>query len=109
MGRFTYDGAITVDFDDRVLAHLQVVIGQKLRRGEPFHFTWRNHASLGDGRTSVWLHPNAALVYAYHGSRQPLLNRAWLEALTTIANSTSGLQVVPEPTGGAAEETIVTG
>ncbi len=109
MGRFTYEGAITVDFDDRVLAHLQVVIGQKLRRGEPFHFTWRNSPTLGDGRTSVWLHPGAALVYAYHGSRQPQLNRAWLEALTTVANSTSGLQVVPEPTSAQADDAVITG
>lgn len=108
MGRFNYDGSVKVDFDDRVLAHLQVVITQKLRRGEPFPFTWRNDASLGDGRTTVWLHPNASLVYKYHGSRQPQLNRAWLEALTNAANSTAGLHVVPEPEGAYAGE-VMTG
>ena len=97
VGRFNYDGSVKVDFDDRVLAHLQVVITQKLRRGEPFPFTWRNEPSLGDGRTTVWLHPYASLVYKYSGSRQPSLNRAWLEALTQTANSTAGLYVVPEP------------
>lgn len=111
MGRFTYEGAVSVDFDDRVLAHLQIVIGQKLRRGEPFHFTWRNNPSLGDGRTSVWLHPGAALIYAFHGSRQPSLNRAWLEALTATANSTGGLQLVPEPANSApqTDESVITG
>jgi len=111
VGRFTYEGAVSVDFDDRVLAHLQVVIGQKLRRSEPFHFTWRNNPSLGDGRTSVWLHPGAALVYSFHGSRQPVLNRAWLEALTATANSTGGLQLVPEPAHSApqSEEAAITG
>ncbi len=104
MGRFNYDGSVKVDFDDRVLAHLQVVITQKLRRGEPFPFTWRNDASLGDGRTTVWLHPSASLVYKYSGSRQPQLNRAWLEALTQTANSTGGLYVVPEPDGAHAGE-----
>ena len=111
VGRFTYDGTVKVEFDDRVLAHLQVVITQKLRRGEPFPFTWRNEASLGDGRTSVWLHPNASLVYSYHGSRQPALNRAWLEALTQTANSTAGLHLVPEPVGtdGSATGEVLTG
>ena len=108
VGRLSYDGAVKVDFDDRVLAHLQVVISQKLRRGEPFPFTWRNDPSLGDGRTTVWLHPNASLVYKYHGSRQPALNRAWLEALTHAANSTAGLHIVPEPEGAYTGE-VMTG
>ena len=34
MGKLTYDSTMTVDFDDRVLAHLQLVIGAKLRRAE---------------------------------------------------------------------------
>jgi hypothetical protein len=108
VGKFIYEGSITVDLDDRILAHVQVVVGQKLRRGEPFHFTWREDPSVGDGRTSVWLHPAASLVYKYYGSRQPSLNRAWLEALTYTANSTNGLYIVPEPaesgTGGATIE-----
>lgn len=107
MGKFLYDAAVKVEFDDRLLAHLQIVISQKLRRGESFIFTWRNDASLGDGRTAVWLHPNASLVYKYHGSRQPALNRAWLEALTYAANSTSGLYLVPEPEGPATGEALV--
>lgn len=108
MGRFNYDGSVKVDFDDRVLAHLQVVITQKLRRGEPFPFTWRNDSSLGDGRTTVWLHPHASLVYKYSGSRQPSMNRAWLEALTQAANSTGGLHLVPEPDASVAGE-VMTG
>lgn len=106
VGRFSYDGNVKVELDDRVLAHLQVVISQKLRRGEAFPFTWRNDASLGDGRTTVWLHPNASLVYRYSGSRQPALNRAWLEALTQAANSTAGLYIVPEPEGAPAGDVL---
>ncbi|WP_292830885.1 ATP-dependent DNA ligase [Microbacterium sp.] len=107
MGRFSYEGDAKVDIDDRALAHLQVVIGQKLRRGEPFYFTWRNDASLGEGRTTVWLHPQASLVFKFHGSRQPSLNRAWLEALSHTANSGSGLYVVPEPAVSATGEVIL--
>lgn len=107
VGRFSYEGDAKVELDDRVLAHLQIVIGQKLRRGEPFFFTWRNDASLGDGRTTVWLHPQASLVFKFHGSRQPTLNRAWLEALTHTANAGSGLYVVPEPASTGSDEAML--
>ena len=80
MGKFIYDGSVKVDFDDRTLAHLQLVIGTKLRRGEPFHFTWKDDTSIGDGRTTVWVHPRCTLVYKYYGSRKPTINMAWIEA-----------------------------
>lgn len=104
MGKFIYENTIKVDIDDRVLAHLQVAIGNKLRRGESFFFSWRDDASLGNGRTSVWLHTQSSLTYKYYGSRQPQLSRAWLEALAITANSPAGLHVVPEPAGQPAEE-----
>lgn len=96
MGRFYY-GERKVEIEDRALAHLQIVIGSKLRRGEPFYFTWREDASVGDGRTSVWMHPAASFTFRFFGSRRPTLNRKWLEALSFTANSSSGLHLVPEP------------
>ena len=42
MGKFIYDSMVKVDFEGRLLAHLQLVIGAKLRRGESFHFTWKD-------------------------------------------------------------------
>ena len=110
MGRFMYEDTARIEFDDRVLAHLQVVMGTKLRRSEPFFFTWRDELGSGGGRTSVWVHPHAHLVFKFHGSRSPHLNRAWLDALMFSANSPSGLYVVPEPAdvalgaGAIAEE-----
>lgn len=97
MGKFTYANGVRVDFEDRALAHLQVVIANKLRRGESFVFTWRDDVSLGDGRSSVWLNPTIALAFKYYGSRPPALNRAWIDALAITANSPTGLYVVPEP------------
>lgn len=97
MRRFHYNGIAKVEIEDRALAHLQVVIGQKLRRGESFFFSWNEDASVGDGRSSVWLHPDANLHFRYHGSRRPELSRAWLEALTVVANSNTGLYLIPEP------------
>lgn len=97
MGKLTLDSTLVVEFDDRLLAHLQLVIGAKVRRGESFHFTWKDDPSIGDGRTTVWIHPATPIVYKYFGSRQPSINRAWLESLTLTANSVAGLQIVPEP------------
>lgn len=97
MGTLTYDSKVTVSLDDRVLAHLQVVIWSKLRRGETFAFTWTDPMRSGMGRMSVWLSPNVSLAFEYFGSRQPRLNPAWVEALTKSANSPGGLMIVPEP------------
>jgi hypothetical protein len=97
MGRFTYDNALSVEFDDRVLAHIQVVVGAKLRRGESFYFTWIDDESIGDGRTTVWMHPRASLAYKYFGKRAAVLNKSWVDALMLTANSVGGLQLVAEP------------
>jgi hypothetical protein len=98
MGKLVYENQVRVDFEDRVLAHLQTVITAKLRRGESFTLMWKDDVSLGNGRTIIWLHPQCSLVYKFYGSRLPSLNRTWLEALTYTANLPTGLYVVPEPT-----------
>ncbi|GAA3037373.1 DUF7882 family protein [Microbacterium dextranolyticum] len=102
MGKFIYDSSIRVDFDDRLLAHLQLVIGAKLRRGEAFHFTWKDESSIGDGRTIVWVQPSVSIAYKFYGSRRPTINRAWIEALLYTANSPTGLYAVPEPPEGSS-------
>lgn len=80
-----------------MLAHLQLVIGGKIRRGESFHFSWRDDSAVGDGRTIIWIHPNSHLTYKFYGSRAPQINRGWVEALMQTANSGQGLHIVPEP------------
>ena len=105
MGKFIYDGNIKIDFEDRLLAHLQAVIMAKVRRGESFPFSWKDDISTGGGRTTVYIHPHVSLVFKYHGSRTPQISPAWLHALTFNANSGRGLYVVPEPAGFAPRET----
>jgi hypothetical protein len=97
MGKFLYGPNVKVDFDDRLLAHLQIVIGTKIRRGESFHFSWRDDPSIGDGRTVIWIHPHAQITYKFYGGRPPSINRAWIEQLTVMANSAAGLHITPEP------------
>lgn len=101
MGKLTYDSSLTVDFDDRVLAHLQVVIGAKLRRGDSFLFSRKDHAAIGDGRTTIWVYPGAPVVFKFFGGRHPGINRHWIDALMLTADSAQGLQLVPEPASAA--------
>lgn len=108
MGKMIYGAPMwSVDFDDRVLAHLRVVILAKLRRGESFSFGWQFDTSRGSGRGSVWMHPAIPLGFEFFGGREPALNREWIEALMLSANSPQGLAVVPEPDG--TEPTKLTG
>lgn len=97
MGKFIYDGGPKTEIEDRALAHLQLVMTAKLRRSEPFAFTWKDDSSVGGGRTTVWVHAGSSLVFKYAGSRQPSINRAWVDALAYTSNAPTGLYLVPEP------------
>jgi hypothetical protein len=98
MGKLLYSSAaIEIEFDDRALAHIQIVVSAKLRRGEKFFFSWQDNISVGSGRSSIWLEQSIPLYFKFSGSRPVAINRAWLEALMTTANSASGLAFTPEP------------
>lgn len=101
MGKLTYDGTFSAEFEDRLLAHLQIVIGSKMRRGESLHFAWRDELAAGSSRTIIWIHPHVSLVYKFYGGKAPAINREWVDALMTSANSVTGLQIVPEPVADA--------
>jgi hypothetical protein len=98
MGTLKYGRFSEINFDDRLLAHLQIVIGAKLRRGESFYFSWVNAHDADRGRTTIWLHPSMSLKYKYYVSQMPRINAAWIEELALSANSSAGLYVGDEPT-----------
>ena len=106
MGRFLYGATATsVELDDRTLAHLRIVVMNKLRRGEPFMFDTK--MGEGEGRRSFWLHPAVPLQFHFSGGRAPRLNRAWLDDLMVAASGPNGLTITPEPpepTSAPAEE-----
>ena len=106
MGRFIYEGKQRMDLEDRALTHLQLVVTAKLRRAEPFAFSWREDPSIGGGRTTVWVHPQANLVFQFFGSRSPAINRAWVDALTFTALGPHGLHMVPEPAGSPTSGSV---
>ena len=95
MGTFIYDGAM-IEFEDRLLTHLQIVIMQKFRRQESFAMSWLDALAVGDGRSSIWLTPQTPLFFKFAGSRVPDIDKDWLAALGDSAGSSRGLVVVDD-------------
>jgi hypothetical protein len=91
MGTLKYDG-MSVEFDDRLLAHIQVAVLQKLRRQEAFGMTWQEPGP-GGGRTAIWIHPAAMLTFHYGTNENPNIDRAWAEKLVLAASSPAGMLV----------------
>ncbi|MCR2812389.1 ATP-dependent DNA ligase [Microbacterium sp. zg.Y1084] len=97
MGKLVYgSGNRSFDIEDRALAHLRVVFMNKLRRGEPFMF----HHAEPHVSCSIWIHPAVPIVFQFHGSRPPSMNREWIEVLMQEASSANGLRMLPEPAPG---------
>ncbi|PPF16006.1 ATP-dependent DNA ligase [Rathayibacter rathayi] len=98
MGKLLYGASgVEIEFDDRTLTHVQIVIANKLRRRESFFFSWRDDPAVGDGRSSIWLDPSVPLYFRYFGARVPSINRTWIDLLSVSANSSGGLQLTQEP------------
>ena len=101
MGTFVYgSGALRVEFDDRVLAHLQAVIGVKVRRNERFFFSWFDTQAVGDGRSAAWIAPEVPLAFRFTSPNQHRLNRPWVESMILSAGSPGGLVLTQEPETG---------
>ena len=82
-----------IEFDDRTLAHLQLVITAKLRRRESFTMTFDG----GFGRRAIWVDPAIPLMYSYSGPNATPLNKQWLDDMIMRAGTMSGLVVTAEP------------
>ena len=93
MGFFIYDNEREIRVDDRILAHLQIVIIDKLRRSESFELHLRSDSVV----VSMWLTRWAPLQFVYEGNRQPRINRRWVELLSAECGFTGTLELLPEP------------
>ncbi|GAA1441393.1 DUF7882 family protein [Leifsonia poae] len=94
MGSLIYDGSAEFTFDDRVLAHLQIVVSSKLRRREGFLLIWTDRTASPEGHLrSIWLDPSISVQFAFAGTALPEIQREWLEILTEKANSNPGLRL----------------
>jgi hypothetical protein len=98
MGILHYSATgIEIEFDDRVLTHLQIAMGSKLRRGESFFLNWKDDPKVGDGRSSIWVEPSIPLAFSYSNDKRQDVNRRWLAAITESAGGLHGMQLVDEP------------
>lgn len=95
MGKLHYDGK-AFEMDDRLLAHLQVIIGVKLRRGENFFMGWKAAVGSGEGRRAIWIDNGVPIYFEYSGGREPKLNFAWAERLADSAGKGGGLIIMAE-------------
>ena len=102
MGKLLYgDSSIEIGFPDRALAHVQIVIGVKLRRNEGFFFSWKDGPAAGSGRSSIWLHSSIPLYFKYSEFRPVDINREWIQALSLSADSATGMMQSAEPGASA--------
>jgi hypothetical protein len=95
VGWITYNTLI-VQLDDRTLTHLEIVIVNKLRKGDGFLMSWKDSPEVGDGRSAVWMHQYMLLHFKFEGSRVPQINTEWLAQLAASADSSRGLIVTAE-------------
>ncbi len=96
MGKLFYaEDPSPVEIEDRALAHIRLVVMNKLRRGEGFMFAV--DASSMMARRDLWMDPAISLQFHFSGSRRPQINPHWADALMEAANSPAGLRLVPEP------------
>ena len=100
MGTLTY-GTRDVPVDDRLLAHLSIVLTQKLRRREGFLLTLPS----GDRHLhseAFWVSASSDLTFSYSGNRVPSFNHEWLEQMMNESFSTQGLDLLKHAETAAA-------
>jgi hypothetical protein len=94
MGQLLYGATPTViDFDDRTLAHVELVTLAKLRRNESFAL---NLDAADGSRSTIWLNSATEVQFRLTVGRHEI-NREWLDLLIDTANSSGGMRVLPEP------------
>ena len=101
MGKLHY-GDSTFEMEDRLLAHLQLIIGVKLRRGENFFMSWKAADSSSSGRHAVWIDNGVPIHCEYEGAVPVEPNLTWAERLADLASKGGGLIIQAEdvPLGG---------
>lgn len=95
MGTLRY-GTESLELEDRTLAHVQLVVVSKLRKGEGFLLSWTIDPSQGSGRFSLWVESGVPIVFRFTGSRPIAINRTWLEAMLDRSYTVAGLELMPE-------------
>lgn len=95
MGKLTY-GAIQreIVIDDKLLAHIEVVVLSRLRRNNAFALRWTENVEGGDDvRRTIWVHPNSDLYFEYETPEHGELDREVLDKLAKSADSNAGINL----------------
>jgi hypothetical protein len=101
MGNLTYGNTnTTFSLDDRTLAHLEIVIGEKFGHSESFFMAWSKDLDHDRGRSVIWMDHTIPVHLDYFSAEEPDINDEWIDQLTSSANSAAGLVVTPEPSRG---------
>jgi hypothetical protein len=105
MGSLYYgDDREPIEIEDRLLAHVKVVVATKLRRNESFTMSWR-HASGASGRSTIWVQPSIPLRFVFDSADAESLDPALLTSLANSANSSGGMSITLEHENAAAAST----
>ncbi|MCY1716326.1 MULTISPECIES: hypothetical protein [unclassified Microbacterium] len=90
-----YYGTTTepIRIDDRMLAHVKVVVATKLRRGESFTLSWVHGADEPVGRSTIWLQPSIPLRFVFDSEQPEALDQNLLKRMANDANSSRGLSL----------------
>jgi hypothetical protein len=91
-----YYGPRQYKIEDRLLAHLQVLISLKLRRRENFFLSWSKGIAEGGGRYSIWVDNGVPIACEFDGGRPPIIQREWVESMAEAAGSSLGLQITED-------------
>ena len=84
------------DFEDRLLAHLQVAIAWKLQRRECFFLSWVKTHEQGGARVSIWLGPQLSVAFHFARCEEHAINAAWVRALQALSHTPRGLIAIGE-------------
>lgn len=91
MGRLIYvENRFSFEIDDHLLAHLRIVVTNKLRRGESFVMTTPSDAS---GHRALWIGPAIPLTFHLFGLRAPKIDPRLIDELMRVASGPDGLDL----------------
>lgn len=93
---FLIHGGRDYEFENNLLAHLKVVISQKLAKQESFFLSWSKTAEEGYGRVSLWISPHALIAFRFQTNKSPELNITWIKVLKALSNTPRGLVPISE-------------
>lgn len=82
-----------ITIDDRLLAHVKVVVATKLRRGESFTLSWVHGPDEPVGRSTIWVQPAIPLRFVFDSAQPESLDQDLLKRMANDANSSRGLNL----------------